>query len=112
LWCWPSEELRATAIPTLAIPISIIGALTVVYFAGFTINIHTAGAGPPSSGDDAIVVPEKSIATYGDRCGCLDGSGDRFAAATTITPGGLVPPAFDGIGDVCSTSSGSPLLRY
>src|SRR5690606_16787692 len=35
------KSLRATIIPSLAIPISIIGALAAVYFAGFTINILT-----------------------------------------------------------------------
>lgn len=35
------KSFRATIIPSLAIPVSIIGALTVVYFAGFTINILT-----------------------------------------------------------------------
>ena len=35
------KSFRATIIPSLAIPISIIGALAAVYFAGFTINIFT-----------------------------------------------------------------------
>lgn len=35
------KSLRATTIPTVAIPISIIGALAAAYFAGFTLNILT-----------------------------------------------------------------------
>ena len=55
------KSLRATTIPTLAIPISIIGALAVVYFAGYTINILTLLALVLAIGlvvDDAIVVLE------------------------------------------------------
>ena len=55
------KSLRATTIPTLAIPISIIGALAVAYFAGFTINILTLLALVLAIGlvvDDAIVVLE------------------------------------------------------
>jgi multidrug efflux pump len=51
----------ATLIPTLAIPVSIIGAFTVVYFAGFTINILTLLALVLAIGlvvDDAIVMLE------------------------------------------------------
>ncbi|MDO8549772.1 MAG: efflux RND transporter permease subunit, partial [Ignavibacteria bacterium] len=55
------KSFRATVIPSLAIPISIIGALTVVYFAGFTINILTLLGFVLSIGlvvDDAIVMLE------------------------------------------------------
>jgi len=55
------KSFRATIIPTLAIPISIIGALAAVYFAGFTINILTLLGFVLSIGlvvDDAIVVLE------------------------------------------------------
>jgi multidrug efflux pump len=55
------KSFRATIIPTLAIPISIIGSLAVVYFAGFTINILTLLGMVLSIGlvvDDAIVVLE------------------------------------------------------
>jgi multidrug efflux pump len=51
----------ATLIPTLAIPVSIVGAFTVVYFAGFTINILTLLALVLAIGlvvDDAIVMLE------------------------------------------------------
>jgi multidrug efflux pump len=55
------KSFRATIIPTLAIPISIIGSLAAVYFAGFTINILTLLGLVLSIGlvvDDAIVVLE------------------------------------------------------
>ncbi len=55
------KSFRATTIPTLAIPISIVGALAVAYFAGFTINILTLLALVLAIGlvvDDAIVVLE------------------------------------------------------
>ena len=55
------KSFRATLIPTLAIPISIIGALAAVYFAGFTINILTLLGFVLAIGlviDDAIIVLE------------------------------------------------------
>jgi len=55
------KSFRATAIPAAAIPISIIGALAVALFAGFSINILTLLALVLAIGlvvDDAIVVLE------------------------------------------------------
>jgi multidrug efflux pump len=55
------KNLRATFIPTLAIPVSIIGTFAVIYFLGFTINILTLLALVLAIGlvvDDAIVVLE------------------------------------------------------
>ncbi len=55
------KSLRATIIPTLAIPTSIIGTFAVAYFMGFTINILTLLALVLAIGlvvDDAIVVLE------------------------------------------------------
>lgn len=55
------KNLRATMIPTLAIPVSIIGTFAVIYFLGFTINILTLLALVLAIGlvvDDAIVVLE------------------------------------------------------
>jgi multidrug efflux pump len=55
------KSFRATTIPTVAIPVSIIGALAVAYFAGFTINVLTLLAMVLAIGlvvDDAIVVLE------------------------------------------------------
>ena len=55
------KSFRATVIPTLAIPISIIGTLTALYFFGFTINILTLLGFVLAIGlvvDDAIVMLE------------------------------------------------------
>lgn len=55
------KSLRATLIPAIAIPISIIGTFAVAYFAGFTINILTLLALVLAIGlvvDDAIVMLE------------------------------------------------------
>ncbi|MFT5366276.1 MAG: multidrug efflux pump [Candidatus Latescibacterota bacterium] len=55
------KNFRATLIPTVAIPVSIIGTFAVAYFAGFTINILTLLALVLAIGlvvDDAIVVLE------------------------------------------------------
>ncbi len=55
------KSFRATMIPTIAIPISIIGTFAVAYFLGFTINILTLLALVLAIGlvvDDAIVVLE------------------------------------------------------
>jgi multidrug efflux pump len=55
------RSLRATIVPTLAIPVSIIGAFAFAYFMGFTLNILTLLALVLAIGivvDDAIVVLE------------------------------------------------------
>src|SRR5262245_13687178 len=55
------KSFRATIIPTIAIPTSIVGAFAVMYFLGFTINILTLLALVLAIGlvvDDAIVVLE------------------------------------------------------
>jgi multidrug efflux pump len=87
------KSFRATMIPTVAIPISIVGALAVAYFAGFTINILTLLALVLAIGlvvDDAIVVLEniyRHMEMGKDRKqAALDGSNEiGFAViATTI----------------------------
>ena len=58
------KSLRATVIPILAIPVSIVGAFTVAYALGFTINILTLLALVLAIGlvvDDAIVVLENIV---------------------------------------------------
>ena len=58
------KSLRATVIPILAIPVSIIGAFTVAFALGFTINILTLLALVLAIGlvvDDAIVVLENIV---------------------------------------------------
>lgn len=55
------KSLRATVIPAIAIPVSVIGTFAVAYFLGFTINILTLLALVLAIGlvvDDAIVVLE------------------------------------------------------
>jgi multidrug efflux pump len=55
------KSIRATLIPTLAIPISIIGGFAIMYFFGFTVNILTLLAMVLAIGlvvDDAIVMLE------------------------------------------------------
>jgi multidrug efflux pump len=88
------KSLRATAIPSVAIPISIIGAFAAAYFAGFTINILTLLALVLAIGlvvDDAIVVLEnvyRHMEMGKDRrLASVDASGEiGFAVvATTIT---------------------------
>lgn len=88
------KSFRATIIPTVAIPVSIIGALAVVYFAGFTINILTLLGLVLAIGlvvDDAIVVLEniyRHIEMGKSRWqAAIDGSKEiGFAVvATTIT---------------------------
>ena len=88
------KSFRATTVPTVAIPISIIGALAIVYFAGYTINILTLLALVLAIGlvvDDAIVVLENVFRHLemgkGRRRAAFDGSKEiGFAVvATTIT---------------------------
>jgi multidrug efflux pump len=88
------KSFRATIIPTVAIPVSIVGALAVVYFAGFTINILTLLGLVLAIGlvvDDAIVVLEnvyRHIEMGKSRWqAAIDGSKEiGFAVvATTIT---------------------------
>ena len=55
------KSFRATIIPTIAIPISIIGSFAIIYFVGYSINILTLLAFVLAIGlvvDDAIVVLE------------------------------------------------------
>lgn len=88
------KSFRATAIPSVAIPISIIGALAAAYFAGFTLNILTLLALVLAIGlvvDDAIVVLENVYRHMemgkNRRQAAFDGSNEiGFAVvATTIT---------------------------
>lgn len=98
------KSMRATLIPTLAIPVSIIGTFVVIYFLGFTINILTLLALVLAIGlvvDDAIVVLEnifRHMEMGKSRMrAALDGSKEiAFAVvATTITLVAVfVPVAF------------------
>ena len=55
------RTVRATIVPAVAIPVSIVGAFSILYFAGFTINVLTLMGLTLSIGlvvDDAIIVLE------------------------------------------------------
>jgi multidrug efflux pump len=98
------KSIRATTIPTLAIPVSIVGALAIAYFAGFTINILTLLALVLAIGlvvDDAIVVLENIYRHMemgkGRRQAALDGSkeiGFAVVATTIALVAVFVPLAF------------------
>ncbi len=97
-------RLRATVIPAVAIPISLIGTFTITYFLGFTINILTLLAFVLAIGlvvDDAIIVLENVFRHMemgkSRRRAAFDGSREiGFAVvATTLTLVAVfVPVAF------------------
>jgi multidrug efflux pump len=98
------KSLRATMIPTVAIPISIIGAFAAAYFAGFTINILTLLALVLAIGlvvDDAIVMLENVYRHMemgkSRRQAAFDGSteiGFAIVATTIALVAVFVPLAF------------------
>lgn len=88
------RSARATLIPALAIPISLIGTIAALYLAGFSINILTLLALVMATGlvvDDAIVVVENvsrwRAMGYGPRAAALYGTREILFAvlATTVT---------------------------
>jgi HAE1 family hydrophobic/amphiphilic exporter-1 len=98
------RSLTATLIPTITMPVALIGALAAIYLAGFSINILTLLAIVLATGmvvDDAIVVLE-NIVRYrangmGPRAAAVVGATQVFFAvvATTITLAAVfVPLAF------------------
>jgi len=98
------RSFRATLIPTITMPVALIGALAAIYLAGFSINILTLLAIVLATGmvvDDAIVVLE-NIVRYrsegmGPRAAAVLGTTQVFFAvvATTITLSAVfVPLAF------------------
>jgi multidrug efflux pump len=94
----------ATLIPTLAIPVSIVGVFTMVYFAGFTVNILTLLALVLAIGlvvDDAIVMLENihrhAETGKGRMRAALDGAreiGFAIVATTIALVAIFVPVAF------------------
>lgn len=98
------KSFRATTIPSVAIPISVIGAFTAAYFAGFTINILTLLGLVLAIGlvvDDAIVVLENIFRHMelgkNRRQAALDGSkeiGFAVVATTVALVAVFVPLAF------------------
>ena len=98
------KSFRATLIPAIAIPVSIMGALAVAYFLGFTINILTLLAMVLAIGlvvDDAIVMLENVYRHLEmgktRRQAALDGSkeiGFAILATTISLVAVFVPVAF------------------
>jgi multidrug efflux pump len=98
------KSLRATIIPALAIPISIVGTFAVIYFLGFTINILTLLALVLAIGlvvDDAIVMLENVFRHMemgkSRRRAALDGAGEigfAIIATTVALVAVFVPVAF------------------
>jgi HAE1 family hydrophobic/amphiphilic exporter-1 len=98
------RSLRATLIPTITMPVALIGALAAIYLAGFSINILTLLAIVLATGmvvDDAIVVLENIVRHraegMGPRAAAVLGTTQVFFAvvATTITLAAVfVPLAF------------------
>jgi multidrug efflux pump len=98
------KSFRATTIPSVAIPISIIGALAAAYFAGFTINILTMLALVLAIGlvvDDAIVMLENVYRHMemgkNRRRAAFDGSveiGFAIVASTITLVAVFIPLAF------------------
>jgi hydrophobic/amphiphilic exporter-1 (mainly G- bacteria), HAE1 family len=98
------RSLRATLIPTITMPVALIGALAAIYLAGFSVNILTLLAIVLATGmvvDDAIVVLENIVRHraegMGPRAAAVLGTTQVFFAvvATTITLAAVfVPLAF------------------
>ncbi|MBE0566760.1 MAG: efflux RND transporter permease subunit [Krumholzibacteria bacterium] len=98
------KSLRATVIPVVAIPISIIGSFTVAFALGFTVNILTLLALVLSIGlvvDDAIVVLENVVRHMemgkGRRRAAFDGTreiGFAVIATSVALVAVFIPVAF------------------
>lgn len=91
LFLW---DMRATLIPTISIPVAMIGTIAAIYLAGFSLNILTLLAFVLATGlvvDDAIVVLENIVRWrnmgYGVRAAAVLGTREVFFAviATTLT---------------------------
>ncbi|HMB71541.1 MAG TPA: efflux RND transporter permease subunit, partial [bacterium] len=98
------KSFRATVVPAVAIPISLIGTFAIVYFLGFTINILTLLALVLSVGlvvDDAIVMLENVVRHMemgkSRRQAAFDGAqeiGFAIVATTLALVAVFVPVAF------------------
>lgn len=95
---------RATIVPALAIPVSLVGALAVIWMLGFSINILTLLALVLATGlivDDAIVVSEnvqrRRSQGLGARAAAVLGSREVFfavVATTAVLAAVFIPIAF------------------
>ena len=98
------RDLRATLIPSLTIPVALIGALAAIYVVGFSVNILTLLALVLSTGlvvDDAIVVLENIVRRraqgMGPRAAAVLGTQQVFfavVASTTTLAAVFVPLSF------------------
>ncbi len=86
------RDLRATLIPTLTLPVALIGTLAAIYMVGFSVNILTLLALVLATGmvvDDAIVVLENIVrqraAGMGPRAAAVNGTSQVFFAVVTTT---------------------------
>lgn len=95
------RDLRATLIPSLTIPVALVGTLATIFAAGFSVNILTLLALVLSTGlvvDDAIVVLENIVRRraqgLGPRAAAVLGTGQVFFAvvATTTTLAAVFVP--------------------
>jgi HAE1 family hydrophobic/amphiphilic exporter-1 len=86
------RDIRATIIPAVALPVSLIGTLAAIYMVGFSINILTLLALVLATGmvvDDAIVVLENIVRRrsegMGARAAAVLGTQQVFFAVVTTT---------------------------
>ncbi len=86
------QNLRATIIPALTIPVALVGTIAGIWLAGFSINILTLLALVLATGmvvDDAIVVLENIVkkrdAGMPVRAAAVRGTGEVFFAVVTTT---------------------------
>ena len=86
------RDFRATLIPTLTLPVALIGTLAAIYMVGFSVNILTLLALVLATGmvvDDAIVVLENIVrqraAGMGPRAAAVNGTSQVFFAVVTTT---------------------------
>ncbi len=98
LFLW---DIRATLIPAVSLPVALIGTISAIYLAGFSINILTLLALVLATGlvvDDAIVVLENIVRRrnqgMGPRAAAVLGTEEVFFAviATTVTLAAVFVP--------------------
>ncbi|MDF1727061.1 MAG: efflux RND transporter permease subunit [Sulfitobacter sp.] len=86
------RDVRATLIPTLTLPVALVGTLAAIYMVGFSVNILTLLALVLATGmvvDDAIVVLENIVRLrtqgMGPRAAAVNGTRQVFFAVVTTT---------------------------
>jgi len=86
------RNVRATLIPTLTLPVALIGTIAAIYLVGFSVNILTLLALVLATGmvvDDAIVVLENIVRQrslgMGPRAAAVNGTSQVFFAVITTT---------------------------